>query len=593
MTLQRVLKRLSPKLGELQVARKMAAYFTLRLLRQHPAAVIAVCVLAIVSVAAQLLFLGLLPVLIGRLFEQAESVTTASLMPGIDTLSPEVLIGVAVALLVATALCDYVQQRLAAKSNIDHFRTIMYDALRKVTDAELGAKRVGILGTRGTIQVFTKGSRYGALVGYRALRVIRPLLSIPPLLGFCIWNSPLLTAGLFCVVLITLPVHALVTYHGVSAMRRLLVAAGRHMTTKKDLVVTLLQFPHWDRLHVDRLQRETIDDGSSDYLNAYFERRLLAARSNLVTLIGSAAALGAIFVLLFTDHFEVDISVPELVVFVLALRMLIVSIGNVLTQVTMVMSYVPLCHATSELLQGRYLGNEVTQDAGLSDSLTLDNTNFPQFLLFSALSKPSPEVRHIVAAVAGDDIWKEAGIVRGQYSPLYKNLREDLLIDTVEADNTQMRHPMPDSVRQMIEDALEIERSVGWSEELWEGLHASVKFHCTLDAALARCPKAVIFVGPVQAQASYVVWREVVDWLEQRGVTAVQVMEAHTKRVFVPEGTKCVFHGTKSQIVGFVGANAAVPVAVKEHYEAFKLAAPANEVDDDDEAESDIDPNET
>lgn len=526
---------------DLQRARRIVPFFLRRFIRDHPLTLAMTTVLNMASVGAQLAFLALLPGLLSALVPSAGTVTGPigqALPVDLFSIGALPLLGVTFSLLLLSAAADFLQQRLVAKVNIATFRKLMRTVLRKLFVEQALVRESGRIGIKHFVNLFTKGCRYGSLIGYRATRLIRPLLAVPSLLVFCVLQSPLLTLVAFLAFALTLPFHLLLILRGIDSMRRLMKHGGMHATSKKTLISMLLSYPTWRSLEIQPMQKDAIDDGSEGYLKAYFDRRMLSALSTLLNVVAIAIALLVTFFLIERAPGGLGISVGELLVYLLALRFLVTNVGLIVTDLTMISSYTPMCEDAYQLLSDSSNG-PTSALLPPKDGPIPTNDLLPRLIIFASAPIAAPGLQELASAATGDREWLEAPIIRGQYAPYYEDLAKDLYFDqdSLRVDGLSESH------RADLNAALETERESGWNTELWESLPSAIRVHATWRAAQSTGVKRVILAGTVQTHLGYPGWPDFQKTLSDAGVEVLQIIEALPKGLMLPVGIPALFYG--------------------------------------------------
>jgi hypothetical protein len=528
------------KLGDLDRARKVIPFFVGRVIRRYPAYLGLSVLMTVLSVGAQLGFLVLLPKLISLFEPAATRADNAQVVPGLEFNSPLVLVGLAFILLVVAAVSDYWQQWSVSRINNIGFRELMRDVLFRLIESRERLSSLGGANVKSLINLFTKGCRYGALTGYRSTRMMRPLLAAPALLAFCIWQSPALALASCVIFMIAVPFHIMLMRRGIVSMRRLIYFGARHATTKKTMITGLLQFPSWNWFDSEQLARTSVDEGSRGYLDAYFDRRMLSATSMLVNSIAIAFGLLVVSILLSSGLVRLTFDLSELLVFVLALRFLIMSIGQIVTDVTMVSSYTPMCEDIYVFLS-HDTGDQVLPVVQPDKPYVPKDFEQPGLIIFTPMAQPVPALQRIVSGATRDNEWLKAGVVRGIYPPYFASLSRDLLLDLAPDSSSPKQISLPANRQAILEEALAREATEGWSEALWREIPPSIRLYCTLNAALANNPERVIFLGATQSQFGRAEWQKVQELLSEIGTDVVQVIEAPPKVLLLPKDVRATF----------------------------------------------------
>lgn len=527
--------------GDLGLAKRVVPFFMGRVLRARYGRIILIVLLTLLSVGAQLGFLATLPLALDALTSVEDQKQNISLPVELPfDLSDAGLVGIGgiiFGLLALSAVTEFFLQRNVARINILTFNSLMRSILRRLM-AENGGLPQGVSNAKQAASLFTKGARYGSLIGYRATRVIRPLLAVPALLFFCLWQSPQLTGLAFLIYLLAAPFHIILVQRGMGSMRRLIASAIAHGSSKKRLIAGLSEFPTSNDIDYETLARTYIDESSHDYLEAYYDRRMLAAWSMLVNLVAIAFALLAVFALVAYNPTAIALDLGSVLVLLIALRFLVTSIGQVVTDLTMIASYTPMCETLYRVL---------TEPAGsaipkLADSIAagLPGEKLPHRVIFVERSLPMPQLVPLVCATEGME-WADAAIVAGVYAPRHEGILANLLDEAellISEPDREDRLALDPASLHALEAALEKQRISGWNETLWDQLPAAVKAASTFNAAIARDCSHIILKGQVAAHLNRNGWQAAQDIMRKRAIKAAQVLDSVPTSLTVPEGVE-------------------------------------------------------
>ena len=572
------------KLKELGEARAVSAYFIGRALRSFKLSFAAVAVLTLIAVGAQLGFLLALERVLTKFNASAAKQAGSITLAWLPDLALDHLVFLAIGLLGAAAIAELVGRWLVARFNIRNFRLIMRDVFHKLVAKREGSPAINQIGSRGLANLFTKGARYGSLMGYRAANMIRGIIGIPAILIFCMVISPLLTLATIGIFVLALPFHTMLMYSGLDSMRRMRMFGSQHTQSKKTFIQGLYESSDWQSPDLKQMER-AVDQGSDGYLKAYFDRRMLVAFSQFVNVGVAMIALGLLLALLTGNQTLLDWRIEQLFIFVLAIRSLIGAIGQIVTDLTMIISYAPLSKDLHSLLTEPDDAKPALLFAG-AEGVVPDPGLTPSLVIFSAAAQTVPGWRSALAVLADADVWQNAAIVRGLFTPFQRSIAADLQINDAVAPVV----PLPHGLDEFLAEIRERERRDGWSETLWNEIPPSARVYCTLNAALAGGAKALILSGPTQSQLGRVYWAEVTRILAEANIPAIQIIEALPRRLQLPKGVPgCFFDGIRFSDLGRIEDYASLFPELRNRYESWRRAAAGwdgNEgVDDDDELE--------
>ncbi|MCW5697420.1 MAG: ABC transporter ATP-binding protein [Bauldia sp.] len=489
-------------------ASRVAGFFIRKAVRKFRWSFAATAALSIGSVGAQLGFLAFLERVLSRMTASEGQVTG--------------LIALAIGLLAAGGVANLLLQWIVARMMVRNHRGLMRDIFRRLVADDSAAVGGNVA---GVANLFTKDSRYGAQIGYRSARLVRPLIAVPALLAFCLWLAPLLTAIALATFVALAPAHAVLARRGVANMRSLRGATGAHSQSKKSLLQTLTRFPTREGLDFGRIEAEVVDAGSEAYLGAYFRRLMLSAWSTFLNFIAVAVGLG--IVLLVLAGSSMDWTIQELLIFVLALRFLATSVGQIITDGTMIVSYAPLCEELYAMLSGKAASDDVPDGV-----IALDQA-VPGAVIFAQRTLGPAGWQTALAAATGDTAWRSAVFARGQYPAHFRDLRRDLLLDQLPAGRELA---LPPAEAKALDRALRRQETEGWSQRLWDTLPDAVRFHATLQAGLVAGAGAVVLIGLVPAPLP-----EVEAMLAKLGLPVLQVLEAAPRRSVLRAGMAAYF----------------------------------------------------
>lgn len=485
---------------DLRTSSRIAAFFIARGIRHHKINFLAFFFLAALAVAGQLGFLWVLQNLLGRLQDTSESEPFLAPLAGFaGSIPTPALIGLSLLTLLIIGLAAFANQWLGASLN----SRLFLDNMRTVTARLVG--RGGALGgsslgeNKLLANLYTKDCRYSGLIVSRIVNAIQPLAVLPFLLLYCIWLSPVLSMIAFLVMLLGAPLHLLLMQRGLVSMRGMRHEGARHGISKKNFLSALLEFPGRTGLDVEFLNRTYVEEESSGFLGYYFERRILAGWSTLINFIGAAIAITLTAILLFSADLQAWLAINLVLVFIVALRFMITSVGQIVTNFTTVVALTPLCERLYELLTGneRTTGlqlSPVAPDNVLESIATIPPGEFPAASILSVA--PAKYLANLT------EVGRSAvpTLVRSRYQPLYRDLKRDLLLPAGDSERATALASLPENIRDEIEVALATEQAAGWSPDLWERLEPAVITWATLRKALSEAGDHILMVGPVDEQ---------------------------------------------------------------------------------------------
>lgn len=575
---------LSEKIRELGQARRVSGFFIARAVRRFKWTFAGVLLLTVVGVGAQLGFLFVLERMLAAVNGTAAAETANAAARLLDGRTVNQMIALAIVLLGGIAVSDLASRWLVSRLSVRNFRLNMREVFHRLVEQKEGSPTLRALGLKGMANLFTKGSRYGALMGARTANMVRPIISIPAILAFCLWLSPLLTLltlGIFC---LAIPLHLLLIYRGLDSMHRLRIHGSEHMQSKKRLIQSLLEFPSWRDFDLKRMEEDAIDRGSAGYLKAYFDRRMLSGFSQFVNLAIVMVAIGLLLFLLTGDGASLQWRISQLFIFILAIRFLIGAIGQTVTDLTMIVSYTPLCADLFTFLNETAGGERSLPVAG-REPVVFDEEFMPGLVVFSPSAETVPAWRRILAVATGEDRWLEAPAVRGLYAPHSQSIARDLLL----AEASQPAVPLPPGLETFIQEVLDREKREGWSGALWSNVPPSARVYCTLNAALAGEAEAVLLIGPTQTQLGRTEWDAVAGLLAEKRIGAIQIIQTLPKRLQLPTGVPaCFFDGRRFESLGRVASYDEILPALRERYDVWQRQDRSWEAADGGEEEDEV-----
>lgn len=330
--------------NDVRRAKTIIVYFIRLALARHRLAVLSIAMLSIVVLLLQGGFLFFLSALVGRLVPANIGADPAPFLSDyMALLANDVLMGLVGGTLFAMAAGVYTITHVATAINISLFRELMEATTAKLVRLNKKGIPIELGGPKAVQNIYTKGCRYAATIVSKSLGVIAPVLATPFLLCICFLLSPELSLIAISIMALIVPVHVLIARRGIALMRGLLSTAVEHAVSKRELIEGLNAFPRKRGANLKELNEKYVRQGSAAYLSYYRQRRLLAAVSTLTSMLTMALIVTVAIMLLFWSGSNITIGIDRIVGFVLALRFLSLSIGQILSFATTAMSVTPLC----------------------------------------------------------------------------------------------------------------------------------------------------------------------------------------------------------------------------------------------------------
>jgi ABC-type multidrug transport system fused ATPase/permease subunit len=527
-------------------ARMLASFFLRRALVGHKWVFVCLILLAGLLVLGQIGFILVLDQLIVRLqggqFPELPSKSIA-FFPELPSFALVLLVFGSLVLL---ASASFFAQQIAARLNIKLLRTLMREVTLHLVRMREGSDGGLLLSPKSATNLYTKDCRYAALIVYRTLSAIPPLTTVPFLVAFCLWLSPLLSGVGLAALAIMAPLHFLLMRRGLVSMRGLLSSSVSHSSSKKTLLKSLLEFPAHSSSQLEPLQKAHVDQGSKDFLHYYFQRRMLAAYSSLLNFLAIAVAVGLASAILLMDIASIELPLPQIVLFIVALRFLLGGVGQIITNATTVFSLAPLCETLYRMLT--YTGGTSRRSTPAPFELGPDEQSnpVPRATIISDVPITPGVIRALLLSAQPNRKKALRGLtfVRPRYPALFKDLQRDLLLPAGWLHGAAAAEGLPPHINDMIVEALQREAQNGWSEDLWQELSDSVRLYATLRAALARSGQPVVLVGPIAELVGLDVWADLKARIADRKRIAVHLLDSLPKRFSPAEGAELfVFDG--------------------------------------------------